>query len=156
MTDREDAHLAAIAKAAEEGLRASVSDDEAAIEASGRALMEAASQAMAAGRTLAEIAAAEQRGHGAARDALRAQSLKLVERTTRRVREAEADHQRAIVQATKLGLSTREVAGAAGVTHGTIRAIWLRATRGAEDAIGSEGDSASQDVGDGEAASDAV
>jgi DNA-binding NarL/FixJ family response regulator len=146
MVDRDDPDLAAIVKAAEEGLRASVNDDAAAAEAARRALVAAAGRALAAGRPLREIAAAEQRGQSAARDALRAHSLKLVERSARRVRDAQTEHERAVVQATKLGLSTRDVAAAAGVTHGTIRAISLRATENASDQISDKGGAANQDL----------
>jgi len=46
-----------------------------------------------------------------------------VERTGQRARQLQAEHYQAIARATRLGLPMREVAQAAGVTHGTIRAI---------------------------------
>ncbi|MGA2929723.1 MAG: hypothetical protein ABSG43_27800, partial [Solirubrobacteraceae bacterium] len=49
-----------------------------------------------------------------------------VDRSARQAREAEAEHHRAIGRAMRLGLSTREIALSAGVTHGTIRAIASR------------------------------
>jgi hypothetical protein len=46
-----------------------------------------------------------------------------VERSGRQARDAQAEHHRAIGRAMRLGLSTREIALAADVTHGTVRAI---------------------------------
>ena len=81
---------------------------------------------MEAGYTLTEIARAEARGKDTIRLGLRADALKLVERTGIRAREAQAENYRAIARATRLGLPMREIAHAAHVTHGTIRAITNR------------------------------
>ena len=89
--------------------------------------MSATTTAMRAGIPLREISAAEQRGRNAVRDELRSGTLKRVERTGRQVREAETTHHAAIARAMHLGLSTREIAQAAGVTHATVRAITSRA-----------------------------
>jgi hypothetical protein len=89
-------------------------------------LREAAAAAMVAGYSLSEIAAAEATGKERVRDELRGETLKRVEQSAQRVREAEADHRLAIGRAVRLGLSMREVASSAGVTHGTIRAMALR------------------------------
>jgi DNA invertase Pin-like site-specific DNA recombinase len=72
------------------------------------------------------IAQAEARGKEKVRRELGGDSLKTVERTGHHAREAEAEHHRAIARAMRLGLSMREIALAAGVTHGTIRAIGNR------------------------------
>jgi DNA invertase Pin-like site-specific DNA recombinase len=73
-----------------------------------------------------EIAQAEARGKDLVRRELGGDALKEVERTGLLAREAEAEHHRAIARAMRLGLSMREIALAAGVTHGTIRAIGNR------------------------------
>ncbi len=118
-----DGDLLAVAEAAGARLRAETDQDGEATSAAANALMQAASSAMVAGRSLTEIAQAEARGKETVRHALRADALKLVERTGNRVREMQAEHYRAIAGATRLGLPMREIAQAAGVTHGTIRAI---------------------------------
>jgi len=46
--------------------------------------------------------------------------------TGRSVRSAQSEHHRSIARAVRLGLSTRQIAAAAGVTHGTVRAITNR------------------------------
>jgi IS30 family transposase len=81
---------------------------------------------MQAGYALTEIARAETRGKDTIRRELRADALKLVERSGARARDAQAEHYRAIARATRLGLPMREIAHAAHVTHGTIRAITNR------------------------------
>ena len=100
-----------------------------------QAIRRAASEAMVAGYPLTDIARAEARGKETLRRALRAESLKLVERTGDRARDAQAEHYRAIARATRLGLPMREIALAAHVTHGTIRAITNRL---AAQAVGSD------------------
>ena len=78
---------------------------------------------MAAGCSLSQIAGAEADGKEAVRHTLRADALKLVDRTGHRARQMQVEHHQAIARATRLGLPMREIAQAAGVTHGTIRAI---------------------------------
>jgi hypothetical protein len=49
-----------------------------------------------------------------------------VERAARRKREAEHEYEQAVVRAVRLGLAHRDVAAAAQVAHGTVRAIVAR------------------------------
>jgi DNA-binding NarL/FixJ family response regulator len=89
--------------------------------------------------SLSHITQAEARGKDDVRDALRAETLRSVERSGRRARELRIEHHQAIARAMHLGLSTREIASAAGVTHGTVRAISNRlATGEAGDALAAE------------------
>lgn len=118
--------LLAIAEAAGARLRASTDEDWTGVAAADEALLRAATSAMRAGRTLSEIAHAESSGQDNVRRSLRSEVLKRVERSGRQAREAEEEHHRAIGRAMRLGLSTREIATSAGVTHGTIRAITNR------------------------------
>ena len=78
---------------------------------------------MSAGHSLSDITQAEARGKADVRNALRGDTLRNVERTGRRARETRMEHHEAIARAMRLGLSTREIATAADVTHGTVRAI---------------------------------
>ncbi len=57
------------------------------------------------------------------RNSLRGDTLRSVDRSGRRAREARSEYHQAIARAMRLGLSTREIAAAAGVTHGTVRSI---------------------------------
>jgi DNA-binding NarL/FixJ family response regulator len=115
--------LAAVAEAAGARLRAETDADGDAATAAAEALVVAASAAMAAGQSLTDIAQAEAEGQQDVRNALRLDTLRRVEGTGRRAREARIEHHRAIARAVRLGLSTREIAAAAEVTHGTVRAI---------------------------------
>jgi hypothetical protein len=136
-----EGELIAVAEAAGARLRADTDQDADAARAAGDALMQAAAAAMAAGQSLTEIARAEARGKETIRHSLRSDALKLVERTGNRMRDAQAEHYRAIARATRLGLPMREIAQAAGVTHGTIRAINNRLTNrspGAEEQLPDE------------------
>jgi DNA-binding NarL/FixJ family response regulator len=49
-----------------------------------------------------------------------------VERTVRRGREAQTEYERTVARAARLGLAQREIAAAAQIAHGTIRAILAR------------------------------
>ena len=118
--------LAAVAEAAGSRLRAEVVADPDQEDAARQELLGAATTAISAKYSLTEIAQAEARGKERVRRELRADALRRVERTARQAREAEAEHRRAIGRAIRLGLSMREIASAAGVTHGTIRAIGHR------------------------------
>ena len=133
-----EGELLAVADAAGARLRAETDQDPDAARAASQALMKAAGAAMAAGRSLTDIARAEARGKETIRQSLRSDALKLVERTGNRVRDTQAEHYRAISRATRLGLPMREIAQAAGVTHGTIRAINNRL---ANQSSGAEGQS---------------
>ena len=129
--------LLAIGEAAGARLRAAIDEDAKATAAADEALLAAATAAMRAGHTLTEIAQAEAAGQEQIRRSLRSEVLKRVERSGRQAREAEEEHHRAIGRAMRLGLSTREIAASAGVTHGTIRAITNRInpTSGESDAV---------------------
>lgn len=115
--------LSAVAAAAGQRLRADADEDTETARSAAQALMTAATAAMRAGYSLSEIAGAETRGKHAVRQRLRGDALKRVERTGRQARDMRAEHHRAITRAMRLGLSTREIAQAAEVSHGTIRAI---------------------------------
>lgn len=138
--------LAAVARAAGDRLRAETDGDGDAAKAAAAALVTAATAAMAAGRSLSDIAQAEVRGKQDVRDALRSDTLRSVERSGRRARETRMEHHQAIARAMRLGLSTREIAAAADVTHGTVRAISNRLS-----ATGTEGRSADSDLHGSEA-----
>jgi DNA-binding NarL/FixJ family response regulator len=88
-----------------------------------RAVAQAASAAIAAGLPLGAIADAERTGQQRAREELRPDILRQIARAARRKRETETEYEQAVIRAMRLGLTHREVAAAAEVTHGTIRAI---------------------------------
>lgn len=118
--------LEAVATAAADRLRTLTTGDlgrEADLQ---RRVGEAASRAIVAGLPLASIADAEQIGHRWARQELGGDVLRRVERAARRKREAERDYEEAVVRAGRLGLAHRDVATAAQVAHGTVRAIIAR------------------------------
>ena len=121
-----EGELVAVAEAAGARLRAETDEDADAAQRAADELTRAATSAMSAGYSLTEIARAEAGGKDTLRRTLRADALKLVERTGSRAREAQAEHYRAIARATRLGLPMREIAQAAHVTHGTVRAITNR------------------------------
>ena len=119
--------LEQVATAAAERLRAVTDGDlERGADLQGR-VGEAASRAIAAGLSLASIADAERIGQGRAREELGPELLRRVERAARRRREAEREYEQAVVRAGRLGLAHRDVAAAAEVAHGTVRAIIARA-----------------------------
>ncbi|HEX3832163.1 MAG TPA: hypothetical protein VHW04_09345 [Solirubrobacteraceae bacterium] len=120
------AELAAVAQAAGDRLRAETDGDAGAAKAAGDALLSAATEAMAAGQSLSDITQAEAYGKEGVRNALRPDTLRDVKRSGRRAREARQEHHQAIARAMRLGLSTREIATAARVAHGTVRAIMNR------------------------------
>lgn len=134
--------LATVSRAAGERLRAETDEDFPAIDRTSQELVNAATAAMGAGYSLTEIARAETSGKDEVRLALSGDALRRVERTGRQAREAQLEHHRSIARAMRLGLSTREIAAAANVTHGTIRAITNRlAASGSGAAPASEDDS---------------
>lgn len=118
--------LEAIALASAERLRAQTESDAERGAELGRTVGEAASRAIAAGLSLAEIADAERMGQRRAREELGAEVLRRVERAARRKRETDGEYEQAVVRAGRLGLARRDVAAAAGVAHGTVRAILAR------------------------------
>jgi hypothetical protein len=91
-----------------------------------RAVAQAASAAIGAGLPLAAIADAERTGQQRARDELRPDVLRQIARVARRKRETELEYEQAVIRGARLGLGHRELAGAAQVSHGTIRAIIAR------------------------------
>jgi DNA-binding NarL/FixJ family response regulator len=119
--------LEAIAATAHDRLHAQAGEDLSAIEQAGRRVAEAASAAIAAGARLSAIADAEREGELRARRALSGDVLRQVTRAARRKREADIECEQAITRAGRLGLSHREIAAAAEVSHGTVRAILTRA-----------------------------
>lgn len=127
--------LLAVADAAGARLRAETDEDSDAAGAATEALVTATASAMRAGHSLTEIARAEARGKEDVRREFGRDALKRVERSARQARDAQAEHHRMIARALRLGLSTRDIASAAGVTHGTIRAISIRLS---EDAPSSD------------------
>lgn len=122
--------LAAVEEAAAARLRGEADGDGSAAAVAAEAMLAAATSAMAAGYSLSEIAAAEVRGKLHVREELRHDALQRVEHSGRQMRESVVDHHQSIARAVRLGLSMREIAVAAGVTHGTIRAISNRLVRG--------------------------
>jgi hypothetical protein len=130
------AELVAVAEAGGARLRAETAGDREAGSATAETFLAAATSAMSANYSLTEIAQAEARGKEKVRRELGGDALKRVERSGRQAREAEAEHHRAIGRAMRLGLSMREIALAAGVTHGTIRAI---SNRLSDDRASAEG-----------------
>jgi hypothetical protein len=120
-------HLEAIAAAAHDRLRADAGEDVAAVTDAQRRVAEAASVAIAAGAALSAIAEAERAGELRARGAIGADVLRQVARATKRKRDADGEYEQAIKRAGRIGVPHREIAGAAEVSHGTIRAILARA-----------------------------
>lgn len=86
----------------------------------------AAKAALDAGHALAAVAEAEAAGQAAARDRLRKDVLRRVERSARKLREVTAEHETQIAQADALGLGAREIAERASIAHGTVAAIVRR------------------------------
>ena len=120
--------LEAIAAAAHDRLRAEAGEDLAAAGEAQRRVAEAAGAAIAAGAALSAIAEAERAGELRARGDLGADVLRQVARAAKRKRDADDEYEQAIRRAGRLGLSHREIASAADVSHGTVRAILARAT----------------------------
>ena len=119
--------LDAVVAAAEQQLRALASEDPLDAGPLAEALADAATAAIASGQPIADIARAEQRGQQQARTALSRDLLARVERAARRRRDAEHDLHQAIARTARLGLPQREIAAAARLAPGTIRAIVARA-----------------------------
>jgi DNA-binding NarL/FixJ family response regulator len=118
--------LEAIATAAAERLRAQASggaQDGADLQ---RAVAQAASAAIDAGAELDAVAQAQRIGQHRARRELGSELLRRVERAAKRKRDAEREYEDAVLRAAVLGLAHREIATAASVAHGTVRAIVAR------------------------------
>ena len=140
--------LDAIAAAAADRLRAQCGDDAATVDEHAQRVADAASAAIRAGAALSAIAAAERVGEDRARDELGTDILRGVERAAKRKREADIDYSQAIDRAARLGLSHREIATAAQVTHGTVRAILIRSDATAAAAQLSATEHSEVEVGD--------
>ena len=119
--------LEAIATAAHDRLHAQAGQDLPAEQDAQRRVAGAASAAITAGAALGAIADAERTGELRARQTLGSDMLKHVARTAKRRREADSEYEQAIGRAGRIGLSHRDIAAAAEVSHGTIRAIVARA-----------------------------
>ena len=120
--------LEPIAAAAHDRLHAQAGQDLPAEREARQRVAEAASAAITAGAALGAIADAERTGELRARQALSSDVLKHVTRTAKRKREADAEYEQAVTRAGRIGLSHREIAAAAQVSHGTVRAILTRTT----------------------------
>jgi len=120
--------LEAIAAAAHDRLKAQASEDPSGIDQAARRVAEAAGAAIAAGARLNAIADAERDGEQRARQELCADVLRQVTRAAKRKHDADTEYERAVGRAGRLGLSHREIATAASVSHGTVRAILTRST----------------------------
>lgn len=118
--------LEAIATAAAERLQAHTDGDQQREAQLQQQVREAATRAISAGTSLSAIADAEQIGHARAREELGRDVLRSVERAAQRKRDAEQGFEQAALRAARLGLAHREVAAAAQVAHGTIRAMLAR------------------------------
>jgi hypothetical protein len=119
--------LEAIATTACEQLRAKTGGDPQRDEQLQRGVGDAAGRAIAAGLSLTAIAEAERLGHARAREQLGTEVLRAVERAAHRKREAERTYEQAVGRAARLGLVQRDIAVAAHVANGTIRAVLTRA-----------------------------
>ena len=120
--------LEAIAATAHDRLHAQAALDLSAEQEAQQRVAAAASAAITAGAALAAIADAEQEGERRARHELGADVLRQVGRAAKRKRDADPEYEQAIGRAGRLGLSHREIATAASVSHGTIRGILTRDT----------------------------
>ena len=103
----------------------------------------------AASAALAAIADAEREGELRARRELSGDVLRQLARAAKRKREADREYEQAIARAGRLGLSHREIAAAAEISHGTVRAILTRATaslNGNEPQAAEEESTASDDI----------
>src|SRR5450755_2109652 len=127
--------LDAVAAAAEQQLRTLAGENPLEAGPLAQALADAATAAIVSGHPIATVAQAEQRGQEHARTALSRELLARVERAARRRREAEHDLHQAIARATRLGLAQRDIATAAQIAHGTVRAILTRANGDTDTAL---------------------
>jgi DNA-binding NarL/FixJ family response regulator len=120
--------LQAIAAAAAELLRAQAVDGTPDRDELRARLRAAATEAIATGAEFDAIAQAQQHGHTRARQELSSDLLRRVERAARRRRESEREYEDAVVRAARIGLAHRDIAAAADVAHGTVRAILTRSS----------------------------
>jgi len=118
--------LEAIAAAAADRLRGEIAGTDQHEPETHHAVAQAASAAIAAGVPLGAIADAERLGQQRAREELRPDVLRQIARAARRKRETELEYEQAVIRGVRLGLSHRELAGAAQISHGTVRAVIAR------------------------------
>lgn len=116
--------LDAVREAAEVALETRAADGD--VSEAQQRLTTAAKAALDAGHRLSQVAEAEAAGQAAARDRLRKDVLRRVERSARRLRDVTAEHETLIAQADALGLGAREIAERATIAHGTVAAIVRR------------------------------
>jgi DNA-binding NarL/FixJ family response regulator len=120
--------LEAIATAAHDRLHAKAGQDLSAEQQAQQRVAVVASAAITAGAALGAIADAERTGELRARKTLGSDLLKHVTRTAKRKRGVDGEYEQAVTRAGRIGLSHREIATAAQVSHGTVRAILTRTT----------------------------
>jgi hypothetical protein len=118
-------HGGAIESGAFDRARAQVNDDDAAATEAGARIAGAVGAAISAGASIASIAQFERVGMERARAELGRELLRSVAQATKRKREADHAFRTAIIKAARL-LPHREIAGQAGVTHNSVRAIISR------------------------------
>ena len=120
--------LEAIATAAHDGLKAQAGEDLSAIDQAGRRVAEAASAAIAAGPASPRSPTPNTPANCAPARNSAATSCGRSRAPASARREADREYEQAIGRAGGLGLSHREIATAAEISHGTIRAILTRGT----------------------------
>ena len=111
--------LEAIAAAAHDRLHAQAGQDPSAIDQAACHVADAASAAITAGARLSAIADAEHDGELRARQELSGEVLRQLTRAAKRKHDADTEYEHAITRAGRLGLSHREIAAAAQVSHGS-------------------------------------
>ena len=135
-----DEPLAAVATAAGRRLQGETDEDAAAVSAAAADLEGAVVAAMREGVPLERIVEAQDAGRDELRGRLGPEALRQVKTAARRLREADASLRHLVRRATRLGLSARTIAEAAGVTHGTVRAIAAAQPTGNEQGPAANGD----------------
>jgi len=114
--------LERVEAAAGDRLRAQADGNHDAEAAAGVALQQAVAAAMQAGAELSDIVAGESAGRRRVREESQADALRRVSRAAVKAREAEAERDRQITRADRLGVPRRLVAEAAGCAPATIKA----------------------------------
>jgi hypothetical protein len=125
--------LEAIATAAAEVVHSQAAEGSDGTEELQKRVREAAGAAIASGAELDAVAQAQRIGQARARRELGSDLLRRVERVAKRRREIEIEYEDAIRRAARVGLPHREIADAAQVAHGTVRAIITRTEAVAAD-----------------------
>jgi hypothetical protein len=138
--------LGRIAQAAYERSVAEVNGDDERSASASTQFEEALHGAVSARVPISAIAAAEQAGQERAKDELRREVLRGIERGAKQRRNGQAAYEVAVRRGGRLGLGNVEMASAAAVTHAAIRKLLERSTTGApEDAAGSVSESQPQE-----------